>query len=342
MKLSFLVLFFKYGITAGFHRFHFSGIFFAGDSQSSCQSLLSEGGIVNIKNPKTLDHHEFQNDFPYRMRDIYVDLSIVKYIDLPVFKIMKDLQFIRILSGTLGVEILEETIELEAGDVFFLNSNTPHRLIRTAECHYQSFQFPAYMLSFYSESPADVLVSRMTSGNSLPWLHIRQDFPGASEVTHCLDLLTALESKRNWQYYHYAVLTTLAEMWLAICILLPNLSQPKWSIASVRMRTMLLYIQDHYAEDIRVPDIAESAGIGRTECGNIFQRCLCMTPILYLTDYRLMRAAELLKNTDEKIGLISRETGFHHVSHFIRRFESQMRMSPRYFRIRCRSCRIEF
>lgn len=297
---------------------------------------------MNIKNPKTLDHHEFQNDFPYRMRDIYVDLSIVKYIDLPVFKIMKDLQFIRILSGTLGVEILEETIELEAGDVFFLNSNTPHRLIRTAECHYQSFQFPAYMLSFYSESPADVLVSRMTSGNSLPWLHIRQDFPGASEVTHCLDLLTALESKRNWQYYHYAVLTTLAEMWLAICILLPNLSQPKWSIASVRMRTMLLYIQDHYAEDIRVPDIAESAGIGRTECGNIFQRCLCMTPILYLTDYRLMRAAELLKNTDEKIGLISRETGFHHVSHFIRRFESQMRMSPRYFRIRCRSCRIEF
>ena len=47
-----------------------------------------------------------------------------------------------------------------------------------------------------------------------------------------------------------------------------------------------------------------------------FKTSMQTTPYKYLTEYRLSKATELLKNSDEPIGNIADSVGFRQVSHF--------------------------
>jgi len=51
-----------------------------------------------------------------------------------------------------------------------------------------------------------------------------------------------------------------------------------------------------------------------------------------LIEYRLSKAADLLKNTDKLIENITSEVGFHHVSHFGKCFREETGFSPSEYR----------
>ena len=53
-----------------------------------------------------------------------------------------------------------------------------------------------------------------------------------------------------------------------------------------RIKRMLQYIQDHYAEDVSVDQIAASASISASECLRCFHDMIGTTPNQYLRDRR--------------------------------------------------------
>lgn len=71
------------------------------------------------------------------------------------------------------------------------------------------------------------------------------------------------------------------------------------------MQKFLQYINEHYSEDISLDKLAASANVSKSECLRCFKESIQITPYKYLTEYRLSKAAELLKNTDESIGNIA-------------------------------------
>lgn len=99
-----------------------------------------------------------------------------------------------------------------------------------------------------------------------------------------------------------------------------------------RMKDMLQYIQDHYTEELTLAQIAQSVAISENECLRCFRNVIDSTPIYYVRQLRIHRAAELLAATDKKISDIGALCGFQEMSYFARVFRELKGCSPREYR----------
>ena len=98
------------------------------------------------------------------------------------------------------------------------------------------------------------------------------------------------------------------------------------------MKQMLEYIRNYLGEEISVGEIARAASISESECIRCFRNTIGVTPIKYVRQLRLQRAAELLKTTDKKIVEIGEECGFQVMSYFSRVFREQFSVTPSQYR----------
>lgn len=92
------------------------------------------------------------------------------------------------------------------------------------------------------------------------------------------------------------------------------------------------YIEQNYASDLSVETIAEILGINRTYFGKIFKKSTGKTPQKFIIEYRLTKAASLLKLTNLTIAEISRQVGYENPFHFTRAFKQVYSLSPKQWR----------
>lgn len=99
-----------------------------------------------------------------------------------------------------------------------------------------------------------------------------------------------------------------------------------------RIKIMLQYIEAHYPDEITMADIASSAGISGSECMRCFRAVLDVTPIQYLRQYRIGKAAGLLISTEAKIVDIAVQCGFQEMSYFAKVFREFNGYTPSEYR----------
>ncbi len=104
-----------------------------------------------------------------------------------------------------------------------------------------------------------------------------------------------------------------------------------------RMRKMLRYIHQNIEQNIGVSDIAESAGISKSECLRCFHDFVHSTPNQYLQTLRLSKAVTLLSSTDQKIADIGKAVGFQDISYFNRVFRKAKGCTPGQWRTKNRT-----
>jgi AraC-like DNA-binding protein len=98
-----------------------------------------------------------------------------------------------------------------------------------------------------------------------------------------------------------------------------------------RLKRVLTYMQENYAEGIRVQALAELAGLSIAQLERHFRRVFQLTPQQVLTKLRIEAAMRLL-HTDETVASISMACGFVDQSAFARQFKATVGMSPRVYR----------
>ena len=273
-----------------------------------------------------------ETNFPYLVLDVINDQS---YPRNPGFQVMhwhEDLQFIYVLSGEIQVVTLDDQQTLQAGDGIFINKNVVHLVKQTNRCHYNSFIFPDHFLTFYAGSPAERFVEQITSCAALPLYPIFCT-EGNQAVLHVLQKLSRLEREEKFAAYPYTVLTTVCELWLALCQIIQTPHTPtRHSIAEQRMHVFLQYIARHFGEKLSLSALAESANVSKSECLRCFKTVLHTTPYQYLNEYRLSQAAERLRTTNDSISTIAAEVGFPHLSHFGKCFREKTGLTPSMYR----------
>ena len=79
-------------------------------------------------------------------------------------------------------------------------------------------------------------------------------------------------------------------------------------------------------------DIAGSASVSRATCCRIFKKIYQLSPIEFLTIYRLNVSADLLTRTDESISLIAGKCGFNSVSYYSKLFLEHYGCQPHKYR----------
>lgn len=260
------------------------------------------------------------SDFPYLVLDVINDQS---YPRNPGFQVMhwhEDLQFIFVLDGEIEIKTLDTSVQINKGSGIFINKNVIHLVNKkTSSCHYNSFIFPDYFLKFYFGSPASAFVERIAGKDELPICCFPKEMDWCKSILSALSRLADLENRKT-EFYVYQALCLLSTLWLEVC---KNIQVPSKNIdivMGVRMQKFLRYISEHYEEDISLDRLSKSANVSKSECLRCFKASMQTTPYRYLTEYRLSKAAELLKNSDEPIGTIADRVGFRQISPFRKAF----------------------
>ena len=106
-----------------------------------------------------------------------------------------------------------------------------------------------------------------------------------------------------------------------------------------RTKIMLGYIEKHLSESITISDIAEAAVISESECLRCFKRSIGTTPIQYLKELRIRRAAEMLSSYNCSVSYAAEHCGFLDMSYFSKSFRCLMGETPKQYRNRVHSPR---
>lgn len=104
------------------------------------------------------------------------------------------------------------------------------------------------------------------------------------------------------------------------------------SLRDFYIHEALSYIEHNFQNDITVEDIADSCGLNRSYFGKIFKSAIGKSPQEFLLNYRMLKAAELLKLTKLSISDISNAVGYVNPLHFSRAFKNIYGIPPRDWR----------
>ncbi|MFH1904516.1 MAG: AraC family transcriptional regulator [bacterium] len=95
---------------------------------------------------------------------------------------------------------------------------------------------------------------------------------------------------------------------------------------------VIRYVEDNYDKDIHLKDLADIGYLQTNYFCKVFKDISGMTPMEYVTNYRIQKACDLLSNTDKSITEIGFEVGFHDSSYFARIFKELIKTSPSEYR----------
>ncbi|HJD01154.1 MAG TPA: AraC family transcriptional regulator [Candidatus Mediterraneibacter excrementavium] len=105
------------------------------------------------------------------------------------------------------------------------------------------------------------------------------------------------------------------------------------------IKEALNYIEQNFQNDISIEGIAAFCGLNRTYFGRIFKDTVGQSPQQFLLNYRMTKAAELLKLTTLSVNDIGNAVGYPNQLHFSRAFKNIYGVSPREWRNRNRIVR---
>lgn len=94
----------------------------------------------------------------------------------------------------------------------------------------------------------------------------------------------------------------------------------------------LQYIHQHYAKELSISELAAQFGFDRRRFSELFEQLTGLTPMHYLTEYRIRKAKLLLQTTRLPIVEIAEQVGYLDSFYFSRVFKKYVNTSPSLYR----------
>ena len=244
-----------------------------------------------------------------------------------------ELEFLYIAEGTALCLIGTSKIKLHKGSGIFINSGVLHRFEAQSSTFAPNIVFSPTLLASENSLIYDKYILPVIN-SAIPYQLFS---PSVKCEANALQLLSQIfflqETEHDNELY---TIQLLFQLWnrLLKCIDLTSNSGTvhRLDYKQARLQAMMQYIHDHYMEEITLEKIAASASISKSGALHIFQSGIHCSPVAYLIQYRLARAAEQLYTTQKTVSSISEETGFTSAGYFCRKFKQYYHMSPNEYR----------
>ncbi len=156
--------------------------------------------------------------------------------------------------------------------------------------------------------------------------------PSIMKVYSVLDTIAA-ETERFVQFLKFMyVLYELSVSDDVRVLASSSFAHTERSTESRRVQKVKQYINDHYADPLRLSDLADIVGMSPVAFSRFFRQRTGRTLSDYIVDIRLGYAARMLVDSTKNISEICYECGFNNLSNFNRTFKAKRNCTPRYFR----------
>lgn len=223
----------------------------------------------------------------------------------------------------------EKTFLLCEGDGIFINSEILHSAV-AAKPDTQIAEI-VFKPSFFGLLP----LSKSTILSVSESLPLYQSNDRDRELLETMKMIGRLNEEKDG--YELYCIEVVCKLWRMLAermepILRDKTLSGRNRVPEERIKLLLSYIQNHYAETISSEEMAKAVNISRTECFRLFKTFLKKTPADYLTEYRFTRAVNLLTNTDKTVTEIAFGCGFKNPSYFCKIFKDKFGVTPTLFR----------
>ena len=111
-----------------------------------------------------------------------------------------------------------------------------------------------------------------------------------------------------------------------------RLAREPGEAGSLDARAIQRYIHEHLAEPMRLEDLAEQAHLSPTHFARLFKSIFGTSPMRYVIERRIDRAADLLTTTRMKMAHIARTVGYEDPYYFSRLFRRVTGEAPSAYR----------
>ena len=242
-----------------------------------------------------------------------------------------------IATATIGAsdfQVGTEHVILNPGDSIFVNGNVMHGIRQISEG--RTDPVPNIVFAGSAIAPEDSMIykkyiSPIACCDELSCVVFNQKSGWHDDVNRMAkSIYQSMDEKKPC--YEMSVQRSLSEIFERIFSNLdsiPKRHSTRVQIhTQIRIQKMLSYIYEHYAQAVRLADIADAANISRSEAERCFNAYMGMSPVEVLIRYRLQAAQKLLKTSNLSLQEISSSCGFNSVGYFSRLYRKIYGCAP--------------
>ena len=243
----------------------------------------------------------------------------------------EDVEIVTVKTGRMAYSVNGKVIYLDAGDTIFVNANQIHysMSVDNETATYVIFVVNPCILNASVAVEMKAVLPVINNPN-LPYLRFRNINEKTKEI---YQIVTSLPDLRRDPFQ---VTRKLFEIWDIILHQTTTygmLDEEMLADTHTRVfKTMMFYIQQQYQNPITLEDISASGNVSKSLCNRIFHRFVGESPVSYLVNFRLRKAAEYLRTTSLPLSEIARKTGFNGASYMAEMFKRAFGVSPTVYR----------
>lgn len=240
-----------------------------------------------------------------------------------------ELEFLYVQNGTIVCYTGDDEVTLKSGDVFFINSKTPH--YTKATVNPTTYSFIQFRNPTSIKGPLSYLSRFMNRSETSSYFFKA----GTEENTEILGYISALLRENENKDFSYDFFIT-ANAYLIISLLHRKRLLPvPETFAGQKTLGKLLpifdYISENYSENITLETLSRVTNLNKSYLCRVFKKATGRTVIDYINFVRICKAEKLLK-TDMNISDVAYQVGFSTLSHFNHIFKRYNRCPPSEYR----------
>ena len=241
----------------------------------------------------------------------------------------QEIEFIYVQSGEVQCYIGKDNFSLPAGSGLFINTKIIHQLTAKQTTLIPNIVFSPLLLAseeslIYQQYIKPVLTS------DIDFLVFEPYTLWHKEILSLLNQI--FETQKQANFRELTTMRLLTSIWELLYGNMESMFLQRQTVKrnsdTSRLQMMMSFIHSHYADQIQLDDIADFAHVSKNTCMQIFKNGIRQSPISYLIQYRLKKAAKLLAATEMKVITISEQCGFHDAPYFCRKFKEVYGISP--------------
>ena len=250
----------------------------------------------------------------------------------------EDFEYIYAHEGTVVVGVDKKRICLTEGQGIFINSGVFHavKFAETGPSVLHSGVFHPRLTGGRDTVFWQKLIRPLLAAGAPGYFLLQDSEPWQAQMLARLREVWQLVSEEPDDYENRVryLLSAALHTLTAHCPAGECRTSQQEQVAAERMRRMLHFVEEHYPEELTVERIADSVALSESACLRSFRQLLGTTPIQYVKQYRIEKAAELLLSTSMKTGEVGVECGFADTSYFTKTFREMKNCTPKEYRRR--------
>ena len=233
-------------------------------------------------------------------------------------------------SGQVEIELNGSHFLLEEGDGCFVNQDILHSFeAKSKEAKFRSFVFQSSFVSGMTGSTFDLnYVSPFLKAGSSYLV-----FNSASGNEYFQMFNEAFESCESECFGYEFHLRYMLSKIMLYCSQVEQDYRPSVSnFLNDRVKKMMLWIDEHLEDEITIQMLAEYSNLCERECQRCFRKVLNCSPMEYVRRKRILKAAQMLRQTATPIVEIAHHLHFSNSSHFSKAFKEMVGCTPIQYR----------